>query len=128
MMRRILKFVGYTLGGIIGFFLIYLASAFCLSRIAVNSDAKSSGDIDIYILTNGVHTDIVVPVRNEGIDWSRSVLFKNTIAKDSTAGLLAMGWGDKGFYLETPTWADLKPSAACKAAFGLSTSAMHCTF
>ena len=39
-----------------------------------------------------------------------------------------MGWGDKGFYLNTPTWADLKFSTAFKAATALSTSAMHTTY
>jgi uncharacterized protein (TIGR02117 family) len=36
--------------------------------------------------------------------------------------------GDKGFYLYTPEWSDLKASTAFKAAFYLSTSAMHTTF
>ena len=41
---------------------------------------------------------------------------------------LAFGWGDKGFYLDTPEWSDLKASTAFKAVFGLSSSAMHTTF
>jgi uncharacterized protein (TIGR02117 family) len=41
---------------------------------------------------------------------------------------IAFGWGDKGFYLKTPTWADLKASTVFKAAFGLSSAAMHTTF
>jgi hypothetical protein len=41
---------------------------------------------------------------------------------------LAFGWGDKGFYLNTPEWADLKVSTALNAAFGLSSSAIHSTF
>jgi uncharacterized protein (TIGR02117 family) len=39
-----------------------------------------------------------------------------------------MGWGDKGFYLETPEWSDLKASVAFKAATGLSTTAIHATY
>ena len=41
---------------------------------------------------------------------------------------IAFGWGDKGFYLDTPEWSDLKASTALKAAFGVSSSAMHTTF
>ena len=41
---------------------------------------------------------------------------------------IAFGWGDKGFYLDTPTWADLKFSTAFVAAFWLGTSAMHTTY
>ncbi len=41
---------------------------------------------------------------------------------------IGFGWGDKGFYLNTPEWADLKFSTAFNAAFYLGTSAMHATF
>ena len=61
-------------------------------------------------------------------DWSKEIKFEHTKAKDSTAKYLAMGWGDRGFYLETPTWADLKVSTALKATTGLSSSALHTTF
>jgi len=69
-----------------------------------------------------------VPVRNEMQDWSREIKFSNTHLTDTSLQWLAMGWGDKGFYLQTPTWADLKFSVAFKAAFGLSTTAIHATF
>ena len=75
-----------------------------------------------------MHTDIVVPVKNDTFDWSKQIQFEHTKAKDSTAKFLAMGWGDRGFYLETPTWADLKVSTALKATTGLSSSALHTTF
>lgn len=127
-MKKILKKSGVVLGSIVAALVLYLLTAFCLSRIPVNADAVTSNDVEIYILTNGVHTDIVVPVKSEEMDWSQWVPFSNTISKDSTAKWLAMGWGDKGFYLETPTWNDLKASTAFKAAFGLSSSAMHCTY
>lgn len=42
--------------------------------------------------------------------------------------MLHSAGGDKGFYLDTPTWADLRFSVAFKATFALSTSAMHVTF
>ncbi|HEX9980932.1 MAG TPA: TIGR02117 family protein [Flavobacterium sp.] len=127
-MKRVFKVVALVVGSFIGFILIYLLFAFCLSRICVNEDVKSKKEVTIYILTNGVHTDIVVPVKNDQVDWTKYIRFENTKARDSTAGLLALGWGDKGFYLETPTWADLKASTAFKAAFGLGNSAIHATF
>ncbi|MBC7827616.1 MAG: DUF2459 domain-containing protein, partial [Chitinophagaceae bacterium] len=95
---------------------IYLLSAFCLSRITVNKDVKESDDVTIYIKTNGVHADLVVPVKHGQMDWSRQVKFSNTVLNDSTMQWLALGWGDKGFYLQTPTWADLKFSVAFNAA------------
>ncbi len=79
-------------------------------------------------MTNGVHTDLVVPIQSPQFDWSKEVPFSNTVSKRTDFKYLAVGWGDKGFYLETPTWSQLKPSVAFRAAFWLSKSAMHCTF
>lgn len=127
-LKKIFKYLLYYILAFIGFVLCYLLTAFCLSRITIDKEADTAADVEIYILTNGVHTDIVVPVKNEQIDWSKEIKFANTTAKDSTMQYLALGWGDKGFYLETPTWADLKFRTAYRAAFGLSTTAIHATF
>jgi len=115
--------------GFIAFALLYLFAAFCLSRITINKEPNTAEDVAIYIKTNGVHTDIVVPIKNELGDWSKEIRFANTHLPDtSNMKWLAMGWGDKGFYLQTPTWADLKFSTAFKAAFALGTTAIHTTF
>lgn len=127
-MKKILKIIGWTVLTPVLLIVLYLSAAFVLSRISVAKEETTSSEIPLYILTNGVHTDLVMPVRNSQIDWSKEVLFENTTGKDSTAQWIAFGWGDKGFYLETPTWADLKFSTAFKAATGLSSSAIHATF
>ena len=107
----------------------YLLIVTLLSFVSVNKDvSENQEEIPIYILTNGVHTDIVLPIKNEHHDWSNQLKFEHTKSKDTMYQYVALGWGDKGFYLETPTWADLKASTAIKAASGLSTSAMHVTF
>lgn len=109
--------------------LTYLLIVTLLSFVSVNEDfAENHQEIPIYILTNGVHTDVVLPIKNEHYDWSNQLKFEHTKSKDTTYQYVALGWGDKGFYLETPTWADLKASTALKAASGLSTTAMHITF
>jgi uncharacterized protein (TIGR02117 family) len=124
-----LRFILKSIFVCIVFLFVYILCALLLPKIQVNSDVNKEGKtIPIYILSNGVHTDIVLPVKNHVFDWTQKVKFENTIAKDSTAQLVAFGWGDKGFYLETPTWADLKVSTALKAATGLGKSAMHTTF
>lgn len=127
-LKKTLKIIGFTILIFVGFILIYFLSAYSLSRVAVKEEENAKDEVTIFIKTNGVHTDIVVPVRNEQKDWSKEVKFSNTMSKDTTYQYLGMGWGDKGFYLETPTWADLKASVAFKAATGLSTTAIHATF
>ncbi|QKJ33057.1 TIGR02117 family protein [Mucilaginibacter mali] len=128
MVKKILKTIVWTIGSLLAFIILYLCSTYILSHISTNKEDNVTADVPIYILTNGVHTDIVVPVKYGQTNWSHEIKFSNTISKDTTATLIAFGWGDKGFYLNTPTWAQLKFSVAFKAATGLSTSAIHATF
>ena len=107
---------------------VYILCALLLPKITIEKEKNDRTEIEIFILTNGVHTDIVLPINNNLIDWSKKIKFENTIKKDSTAKYVALGWGDKGFYLETPEWSDLKASVAFKAATGLGGSAIHATF
>ena len=127
-MRKTLKILLKSILIFLGFILLYALSAYALSKITIDRETDSKPEVEIFILTNGVHTDIVMPTKNDQIDWSKEIQFKNTKAADSTYKYIAMGWGDKGFYLETPTWADLKASVAFKAATGLSTTAIHATY
>lgn len=128
--KKALKYFLYTLISLISAIILYFGFAYFLARIETEKEIiyANEEEIDIYIITNGVHTDIAFPVKTSHFDWSKEVKFCNTKSQDSTLQYLAMGWGDKGFYLETPTWADLKVSTAFKAAFGLSNTAMHTTF
>lgn len=124
--KKIFKYIGIFLLILISYGIIVTLMSF----VSVNKDKIASNEpkIDIFILSNGVHTDIVVPIKTDTFDWSKQIKFEHTKSKDSTAKYLAMGWGDRGFYLETPTWADLKVSTALKATTGLSSSALHTTF
>lgn len=111
-----------------GLILLYVIVAYLLSKITIEKETDTKPEVEIFILTNGVHTDIVMPTTSEQMDWSQQIQFKNTQAADSTYNYIAMGWGDKGFYLETPEWSDLKASVALKAVSGLSTTAIHATY
>jgi uncharacterized protein (TIGR02117 family) len=127
-MKRVLKLIAFVILTPIVLVAVYLLAAVILSRLSVAKQATANSNIPLYILTNGVHTDLVLPVRTSQIDWSKQIPYANTTGKDTTASLIAFGWGDKGFYLETPTWADLKFSTAFKAAFGLSSAVVHTTY
>lgn len=125
--NRFLKYCKRFVICLVAFILLYFIMAFTLSYIPVNTNPKK-GDIPVYIRSNGVHTDIVVPIKNEVKDWSRELLYTHTKSCDSIAGFVAFGWGDKGFYLDTPEWSDLKAKTTFVAAFYLGTSAMHTQF
>ncbi len=122
---RLLKIVGFILGVVF----LYVILSLLIPMIPVRAEKTDDPKIvELYILTNGVHTDLVVPVKTQYIDWSAKLPYENTNGKQTDFKYISFGWGDKGFYLDTPTWADLKFSTAFKAAFWLSDSAMHCTY
>lgn len=127
-MKKAFKILLKSILALLGFLALYVLSAYVLSKITIDQEADTKPEVEIFILTNGVHTDIVMPVKNNQIDWSQQVQFKNTKAADTTYNYIAMGWGDKGFYLETPEWSDLKASTALKAATGLGKTAIHATY
>lgn len=115
--------------GLVAFVLLYLSFAALLTWLPSNMFHEQAKEgVTIYLKSNGVHTDLVLPVRNEQHDW-RTVLDSNDYKKQGKPfTYVAIGWGDKGFYLNTPTWADLTYTTAFKAMFGLSGSAMHVSY
>lgn len=81
-------------------------------------------EVKIYIQSNGVHTDVVVPLINALKDWTK-LIDTSDFQLNKNATFIAFGWGDKGFFLDTPTWAELRASTALKAIFLPSPCAMH---
>lgn len=75
----------------------------------------------IYISSNGMHIDLILP--KSYIDSS----FLAQLSPIENTEYYAIGWGDKGFYLETPSWAELKLSVALRAMLIKSPTAMHVT-
>ena len=82
--------------------------------------------IRIFVESNGVHTDLVLPVRAAGVDWTRLVRPEH-FGDPRYAGYdhLAFGWGERTFYLETPTWADVRAKTVLAAAIGSDETLVH---
>lgn len=111
-----------SLLAIVAFIILYVVSAFILSAIPTGGTASSrSKDKRIYLFSNGVHLDIILPVSLV------PTALRDQLLRDPEVSLVGIGWGDKGFYLDTPTWAELSPVVAVKAMFLPSPTAMHVT-
>lgn len=88
---------------------------------------KQSGDVLIYVQSNGIHTDICLPVETDIMDWKNFIPNKHYPNAEGYE-YITLGWGDKGFFLDTPTWGELKVSTALNAAFLPSPTAMHVAY
>jgi uncharacterized protein (TIGR02117 family) len=128
-MKKLFKWLIKIIVVLLATIILYLGISFVLGKITVNAmPTNAIKSIAIFIKTNGVHTDIVLPTRNNNMDWSKILQYPKVIATDTNNKYIALGWGDKGFYLNTPTWAQLKVSTAFNAAFGFGTTAIHATY
>ncbi|GAB3537356.1 TIGR02117 family protein [Pontibacter brevis] len=85
----------------------------------------TTDSIEIFVTSNGVHTDIVVPVATPIIDWRDKIPLHHFRNADSSYQYLAFGWGDRRFYMETPEWNDLTPGVALRASLWPTPTAMH---
>lgn len=127
--KKILKGLLWFFIGLVVFVAGYWLTEKLLSRTTVPE--KPDGQpktIDAWVFSNGVHTDLVFPARSALKDWNTTFPYSNTLGKDSSFSWIAIGWGDKGFYLNTPEWKDLTFSTAFKAVTGLGETALHVTY
>lgn len=127
-LKRLRKIAGYFFTILGSAILLYVLSTFILSRITVKGRDNAGAKIQIFLMKSGVHTDFILPVNNSIKDWRQEFPLANTAFKDSSSKLVSIGWGDKTFYMNTPTWADLSLKTALTVPFGLGPSAIHATY
>lgn len=113
--------------------LSYLLLALVLGVWPVNRDfaptPAQTGGVGIYLRTNGVHAELVFPAAAP-FDWRpefpvASVVDPARARAADTLRWIAFGWGDRDFYLHTPTWRELRAGTVVVALFGLGSGAMH---
>jgi uncharacterized protein (TIGR02117 family) len=104
------------------------ASVSAIIPIEAEASDKSQPMYDVHLLKSGPHTDFLVKVKTEVHDWSLDFPYSNNANPDTSLQWLAIGWGDKNFYMNTPTWADLTVSTAVAAATGLGTAGIHASY
>jgi uncharacterized protein (TIGR02117 family) len=105
--------------------LAYLATALLLGLMPANAGwVEAEEGVTIFVNTNGVHTGIGMPVRNAVMDWSVLVPAAH-LREPKPADYVFIGYGHRGFYLDTPGWAEISPATALNAAFGGGETLIH---
>ena len=107
--------------------LLYFVAALILGLIPANvSFRQAPQGIPIYVRSNGVHTDIVMPKVTPEMDWRPYA--DPTHLRDPrwrAADHVAIGYGSRDFYLNVPTWGDLGPGNVAGALFGGGPTLLH---
>ena len=122
-LKKSLRAVGIFLEVLFAFLFLYGTIAL-YGAIIPTGELKTKGELYIYVQSNGIHTDVCLPACTKEMNWL-NFLSPDHYSERCTFEFVTIGWGDKGFFLDTPTWADLKVSTALNAAFLPSMTAMH---
>jgi uncharacterized protein (TIGR02117 family) len=125
--RRLLRALAALLIALIGTPILYVAAAFLLGTVPANAGWSEPRDgIAIFIRTNGVHTWILMPKVTPAMDW-RPYAPPEHLADPrwGAASHIAIGYGNREFYLNTPTWGDLTVRRAVGAFVGGGRTLLH---
>lgn len=96
----------------------YLVAALVGSLVPVNRDwQEPDRGITLYLADNGVHADLIMPVRAAGLDWGPFIPHSD-MADARGEQWIGFGAGERRVYLDTPTWADISPRTALAATTG----------
>lgn len=108
------------LGAALGSALVlFLLSAWIGSSLPRNPGWREPAEgIEIMIGTNGVHTEIVMPLVTAEHDWRAAFPVTDIPASGQPYTHVAVSWGEREVFLNTPTWWDLRPGTALKALTG----------
>ncbi len=93
-----------------------------LFRMADAGDSASTQRI--LLLYNPIHTDIAFPATPDILKRFDFLSDAGLPVGHPQVRWIIVGWGGRSFYLETPTWADLKPMPVFRA-LTIDRSVMH---
>lgn len=102
--------------------------AWILGNTPVNRDfqhASAENGIEILVINNGVHADLVLPVNEPSFRWLDRFMQSDFPNFDPENGYAIFGWGNRQFYMETRTWDDLKISNVLYAFVGMGDTVVH---
>ena len=123
--KKSFRFLIFTSLFFISCILIFLTCAFIFSRITIEGNKEKNSIHTVFLMKSGIHVDFLLPISNEFKDWQEEFPISNTRSKDSTYKKIAIGWGSKDFYMNTPTWDDLTLKIFLISNFGLGSSAIQ---
>jgi uncharacterized protein (TIGR02117 family) len=125
-MKKVWKRLLQGAGAVAALVGLYVLAMLAGALIALNADFRSAPDgVRIWVSCSDIHSDVVVPVKNGVFDWTSLLDRDQARAVDGDFAYLALGWGDRRFFLETPTWSDVKVANVVSAFCGLNETAMH---
>lgn len=102
---------------------LFFLAAWIGSSIGRNGDwtepvAADERTVEILVGSNGIHTEIAMPLVTREKDWRTTFPVTDIRANTRPYTHVAVSWGEREFFLETPEWSDLSVSTVAGAMTG----------
>lgn len=101
----------------------YLAAAVA-GTLVTSGDDRGDGSVTIHVVSNGFHSDFVLPTRAPGTYDALPIAACDFPGALEAADYLIVGWGSETAYLNVPDLADLTPAIAARS-LAFDRSVMH---
>jgi len=93
--------------------------------VALASDAAEVNERrTVLLLSSAIHTDLALPIDANLAEQFAFLADDGLDPSQAGVSYIVAGWGGRSFYIETPTWNDLKPGPVF-SALTLDRSVMH---
>jgi uncharacterized protein (TIGR02117 family) len=117
-LNRWLRRALLAIGGVLTLYACFLLLGF----VPVNRDHQPPPEgerVRVFVRSNEIHTDLVLPACDDAsaCDWRELFPPEHFRGDVRNHKYVAIGWGNRAFYIETPRWTDLRLSTAVRALF-----------
>lgn len=118
-LTRVLRLAAWLLAALAAVPVVFGLAAWIGSAIPRNANwSQPDRGVEIMVGTNGVHTEIIMPLVTPQKDWRTDFPVTDIGAPDAPYTHIAVSWGEREVFLNTPTWADLSIATALRALTG----------
>ncbi|MCH1386535.1 MAG: DUF2459 domain-containing protein [Rhodobacteraceae bacterium] len=107
-----------AIGSIVSTLLIYAFAAIVGAIIPNGETGGGKGKIDVHLVSGPIHYDVLLPATPQTRQTFAFLEQAGVPINLSGVEWILVGWGAKGFYIETKEFSDMKASTVAQAVIG----------
>jgi len=121
-----MRYLKWSIGCLIAIVFAVVAGTFVPRPLFPHALASGQGQAmrQVLVISNPIHTDLAFPLDDQTLRYFPFLEDEGLPVRHPMARWIIFGWGGRAFYLETPTWSELKPMPVVKS-LTLDRSVMH---
>lgn len=109
---------------IVTIFVSYVVAAFLGAFIPNGKSGGGSGDIEVHLVSGPIHFDVLIPATPVTLETFSFLEDAGVPISMTGVEWILVGWGARGFYIETKNFSDMKVRTVAQAVFG-DAAVMH---